>query len=314
MSINKNIISRAISVTVIIPSYNSHKTIGWTIKGIKSQTKHEFIKEIIVVDSSDDGITPDFLGNLEDGLMKVTRSGSRVMPAIQRNIGAGMAKGDLLCFVDSDAFPASNWLEIILEEYSKGCLAGGGSYMIPEFQMDKPIVYAQYFLEFSEFIGFGNKRPKSVIPSCNLFCDRELFNKVGGFPKIRASEDSFLSMKINNHYKMMYLPKAIMYHIFRENTGHFLSNQRLLGKYIYIYRREKSDHLYYKSIFPYIFIPGFLLIKITRSFVRVLRTNRNNVFQFFKSMPLIISGLMMWGKGFLEGVRDYEKEVQSLKA
>ena len=299
MSPDKNKSQDSYSVTVIIPSYNSHKTISWTLKGIKAQTKLELIREIIVVDSSDDNITPDYLKTQEDDLVKVTRSGSRVMPAIQRNIGAKMAKGDLLCFVDSDAFPAPNWIELILGEYVKGCLAGGGSYLIPEFQMDKPIVYAQYFLEFSEFMGFGNKRPKNVIPSCNLFCDRELFHKVGGFPIIRASEDSFFSLKISQHVSMLYLPEAIVYHIFRENKEHFLSNQRLLGKYIYIYRREKSNNLYYKGIFPYIFIPGFLGVKITRSFLRVLRTNRNNVKHFFKAAPLILHGLMMWGKGFM---------------
>ncbi len=62
----------------------------------------------------------------EDDLIKITRSGSRVMPAIQRNIGATMANGNLLCFLDSDAFPAPNWIELILEEYSKGFLAGEG--------------------------------------------------------------------------------------------------------------------------------------------------------------------------------------------
>ena len=118
--------SKPYSVTVIIPSYNSHQTIGWTLKGIKAQTKLESIREILVVDSSDDGITPDYLKDKEDDLIKVTRSGSRVMPAIQRNIGATMANGDLLCFVDSDAFPAPNWIELILEEYSKGFLAGEG--------------------------------------------------------------------------------------------------------------------------------------------------------------------------------------------
>lgn len=312
MSHNLNKTQDSCSVTVIIPSYNSHKTIGWTLKGIKAQTKLDFISEIIVVDSSDDNITPDYLKTQEDDLVKVTRSGSRVMPAIQRNIGARMANGNLLCFIDSDAFPAPNWIELIIEEYIKGCLAGGGSYMIPEFQMDKPIVYAQYFLEFSEFMGFGKKRSKNVIPSCNLFCDKKLFHKVGGFPIIRASEDSFFSLKISQHVSMLYLPEAVVYHIFRENKEHFLSNQRLLGKYIYMYRREKSNNLYYKGIFPYIFIPGFLGIKVTRSFLRVLRTNRNNVKHFFKAAPLILHGLMIWGKGFMEGVREYKKEAKVL--
>ena len=33
------------------------------------------------------------------------------MPAIQRNIGAKNSKGDILCFIDSDAYPADDWIE-----------------------------------------------------------------------------------------------------------------------------------------------------------------------------------------------------------
>ena len=301
------------SVTVIIPSYNSHKTIGWTFTGIKAQTKYDLIKEIIVVDSSDDGITPDFLKSNEDNILKVTRSGSRVMPAIQRNIGAKLATGDLLCFVDSDAFPAPNWIELIIEEYNKGYLAGGGSYRVPESQQNKPIAFAQYFLEFSQFIGYGKRRHQIMIPSCNLFCDRTLFNKIGGFPIIRAAEDGFFGQKLNQYVNMLYIPEAVVYHIFRENKDHVLANLRLLGKYAYYYRRENYNHVIYKGILAYLFVPAFLGFRVTRIFVRVLRTNRNYVANFIKATPMIIHGTMMWGKGFMEGMRDYNKEKKVSK-
>ncbi|NJK86646.1 MAG: glycosyltransferase family 2 protein [Bacteroidales bacterium] len=83
--------------SVVIPSYNSAKTIEFTLKHLFSQSASDRILEVIVVDSSDDGVTPALLEKYasENKIVHIN-SGTRVMPAIQRNIGAKNAKGDLL--------------------------------------------------------------------------------------------------------------------------------------------------------------------------------------------------------------------------
>lgn len=122
---NSNPQNKNIPVSVIIPSYNSMATIGHTIEGVKRQTAISSIAEILIVDSSDDEKSHVFLKEKEDGIIRVIRSGYRVIPAIQRNIGAREAKGGLLCFIDSDAFPKDDWIEQILNAYSRGYRIGG---------------------------------------------------------------------------------------------------------------------------------------------------------------------------------------------
>jgi len=300
-------------VSVIIPSYNSIKTIDYTINGLLKQSKSDLIREIIIIDSSDDDVSHEFLKSKENEIIRVQRSGYRVIPAIQRNIGANLATGKLLCFIDSDAFPEYNWVESIVDQYDKGTLAGGGSYKIPPFQLNKPIAYAQYFLEFSEFIGYGKPRTKDRFPSCNLFCDRELFVKVGGFPPIRASEDSLFGIETSKYTKMVFFPNIAVYHIFRETPGHFLSNQKLLGKYIYIFRRKAYGNFYLKGFWPYLMIPLFLIFKVSRIFVRVLKTNSHNILYFFLALPLFLRGTIEWGKGFLAGIEGYDEESAKIK-
>ncbi|MBN1950887.1 MAG: glycosyltransferase family 2 protein [Bacteroidales bacterium] len=295
------------TVSVIIPSYNSISTIDETIAGIRRQTAIKSVLEIVIVDSSDDQITHEHLKSQEDGLIRVIRSGYRVMPAIQRNIGAKESKGDVLCFIDSDAFPHPDWIGNILDAYRRGYRIGGGSYQVPDQQRKSRVAYAQYFIEFSQFIGYGSEGKVSIVASCNIFCERELFMKDTGFPEIRASEDSLFCLKMGKYETLRYLPQAVVYHIFRENPGHFLSNQQMLGKYIFVFRRKSFDSFYYRGIFPYLLFPAFISFKFFRIFIRVLRTRKShNLKYFFLSFPLMIKGLVAWSKGFLEGVREYK--------
>jgi len=296
-------------VSVIIPAYNSSATIGFTIEGIRKQSAYSSVLEIIVVDSSDDDHSHDDLKKQEDGILRVIRSGYRVIPAIQRNIGARDAKGDLLCFIDSDAYPEDDWLEQILVCYEKGIHIGGGSYKVPQTQRRSKIAYAQYFIEFSQFIGYGKEGPVDIVPSCNIFCDRELFMKDTGFPEVRASEDSLFCLKMGKHERLTCIPRAVVYHIFREKPEHFLSNQRMLGKYIFLFRRQSYDNFYYKGIMPYLLFPAFIIFKFARIFVRVLRTGKfHNVLYFFLALPLMVRGLAAWSAGFIDGVKEYNSE------
>lgn len=296
-------------VSVIIPSFNSSKTIGYTLDHLIKQSKAESILEIIVVDSSDDATTKDLLNSYKSEKLVNITSGVRVMPAIQRNIGGKNAKGDVLCFIDSDAFPKNDWIEKILEAYQKGHRVGGGSYAVPDFQKNSRIAFAQYFIEFSLFIGFGKERNEEIVASCNMFCDRELFIKEGGFPEIRAAEDSLFSLKMGKVEPLIYLPQAVVFHIFRENKEHFLSNQRMLGKFIYLFRRQSFDKFYYKGLMPYLLFPAFILFKFVRIFFRVLRTyDMHNVALFFLSLSLIVEGLYAWSIGFIDGINEYRSK------
>lgn len=117
-------------ISVIIPSYNSFYTIKFTIEHILKQESINNILEILVVDSSDDDKTKKFLETVNSTLLKVITSGIKVLPGTQRNIGAKIAKGKLLVFIDSDAYPTSDWLSQIHKVYTQGYIVGGGSYLI----------------------------------------------------------------------------------------------------------------------------------------------------------------------------------------
>ncbi len=102
-------------ISVVIPSYNSWKTLGATLSALASQTRKDSIAEVLVVDSSDDAKTRTFLKSLQVPNLRVIEAGTRVMPAIGRNLGAALSTGEVLVFIDSDAYMADDWIEKILE-------------------------------------------------------------------------------------------------------------------------------------------------------------------------------------------------------
>jgi glycosyltransferase involved in cell wall biosynthesis len=298
---------KKLTASVIIPSFNSAKTIKFTIDHLLKQTANERLIEIIIVDSSDDNVTKQILTGYTNDKVRMITSGVRVMPAIQRNMGAKEAKGDILCFIDSDAFPADDWVEKILEACEKGYKVGGGSYLLPDFQVNHKLAVAQYYLEFNEYINTGKPRIKKLLPTCNLFCEKKLFEKVGGIPEIRASEDTLFGLKVSEHENIIFLPKVKVSHIFREDQEHCMNNQALIGKYIYVYRKYYYSSAYLKKSLVPILYPAMIFVKFMRIFQRILLAGPKHWRKFLWSSPLFFEGLFAWGRGFRQGSREYEQ-------
>lgn len=311
-SSKRNTVGMLATASIVIPCYNSGSTIAQTLDHLLEQTAFNRILEVIVVDSSDDDITKNIIAGYTNGKIRIITSGVQVMPAIQRNIGAKSAHGDVLCFIDADAYPADDWVERILEEYSNGARVGGGSYLVPPFQKKNKLAVAQYYLEFNEYIDTGLPRKKKMIPTCNMFCERSLFNKVGGIPEIRASEDTLFGLNVSKFEKMTFFPDVRVYHIFRENRDHYLSNQLLLGKYIYVYRRHHYNPKYLNRAYFPILYPAFMTVKFLRIFSRIVVAGPVHWRGFAWSAPLFFLGLRYWVKGFVQGSKEYESLITSL--
>jgi len=291
-------------VSVIIPSYNSASTLMKTLTELLRQTAVEKIREIIVVDSSTDGDTPRMISELfRDTIVRGVHAGVLVMPAVARNIGAREAEGDLLLFIDADAFPALDWVEKILAAREQGILSGGGSIDIPDFQKNRVLPLAQFFIQFNEYTPHRVKEKKPFSPSCNLFCDKELFERVNGFPEIRASEDVLFGHEVSRLTDYWFLPEARVYHIFRESWTSFFKNMRLLGKYIFVYRKFANESLWYlKGSWPVFLAPFFAFLKWFFLTGRVVAAGPGYALRYLISLPAVLAGMINWAMGFSEGV------------
>lgn len=285
----------------IVPSYNSFLTIKETVNSILAQTEYYSIAEVIVVDSSDDQKTREVLSKFDDPKLKIIYLDQKTNPALTRNRGAEEATGDVFAFVDSDAWIAPDWQKEINQAFSEGRRVGGGRVCLPSSQRGHCLATAQLYLQFNEFIQVGLPQERKIVPSVNIYCDRELFQQTGGFPNIRASEDVLFCLSFESVEKIWLIPQARCFHNFREDWQSFKSNQILLGKYICLYRKQSFDHWIYKGITPALLLPFFLGIKVTRMVARIWKVGPDHRKSFLGSLNIFLTGLFYWSIGFLKG-------------
>ena len=92
------------SVGVLIPTYNSEKTIARAISSVLAQTLRPI--EVIVVDdgSTDDtvGVVKSLCSDLKPGFLKLIELGSNCGVYHARNVGWDAATGEFLALLDSD--------------------------------------------------------------------------------------------------------------------------------------------------------------------------------------------------------------------
>ncbi len=296
--------------SIIIPSYNSINTIKYTVESIQQQNP-ALIREVIVVDSSENDDVRNYIKSLKDKKFKIIKPGVRIMPAIQRNRGAEKAAGNILLFLDSDVILHERYLDVLLTSYKEDKKIGGGGIVLPDFQKRNKIAIAQYYLQLNEFIPCGQSRIKKCIPGCNIYCEKELFFKAGGFSEMRASEDTQFCFSANKIHDIWFIPEAKIAHIFREDSISFTTNQKMLGKYI---AQNKNLPFFINNfgmiriLLPLIFLMKFCLISS-----RLIKAGGGHFRELLRSFNLFAKGLYYWSCGFLDGIRNVNlsKNVKS---
>ncbi|MBU1256205.1 glycosyltransferase, partial [Patescibacteria group bacterium] len=145
-----------------------------------------------------------------------------VLPAHKRDQGAKMAKGEILAFLDDDAYPSKHWLKNIVKGFkSKNIVAVGGPGVTPPntsfleqasgWASASPMGSGTYSYRFLP------KKKKFVddYPSMNLAVRKNHFIRVGGFDShYWPGEDTKLCLDLTHklNKKILYLPKALVYH------------------------------------------------------------------------------------------------------
>lgn len=175
-------------VSVIIPCYNSGKTLSRTIDSVTRQTWGN-IEIIIINDGSTDKATIDLLGFLSTNPKITVHSQSNQGLASARNSGIRISKGEFILPLDSDDWLDENAIKLMLETYNNHARY---SIVYPDIKLEgsRGGVKKTYCNPFEQL--FSNQ-----LPYCMLF-PKMVINKVNGYDEnfLYGLEDWDLNIRL----------------------------------------------------------------------------------------------------------------------
>ena len=290
-------------VSIIIPSYNSEKTIARCLLSLKTQT-YEGEYEIIVVDSSNDR-TPEIV---TDRFPEVEfyHFEQKTDPGTARNFGVSKSHGEIVCFIDSDCEAASDWLDQLISIHRSYAYEAVGGSVENGNEPDAEVAWAGYLAEFREFLPEYPAREVNHIPTCNISYKRSVFERIGFFDhRFYPQEDLEFNYRLRQAGgKIFFIPSAKIFHHHRTDFKSFVQHQKRVGRVTsQVLRllplegaeiaRNRWLSLFAAPLLP--FVKWWRTIQIFRKWRKEL------LIKHPLAAGIFFVGLIPWAWGFLQG-------------
>ena len=201
-----------------------------------------------------------------------------ISPAQKRDIGAKKAGGLYLAFIDDDAYPQSDWLDvanqILISHSDVGAIGGPG--ITPKNDPFWARVSGAFFLSVTSG-GFPERYVscppcKSVDdwPSVNLIVRKSVYELIGGFDSnYWPGEDTLFCLKIikQAELKILYVPNLVVWHHKRPGLMKHLRQVGNYGKHRgYFVKNYPETSCRIKYFIPTLWLV-FVLLGVTLSSV-----------------------------------------------
>jgi len=219
--------------SIIIPFKTYSFFLAETLEHIKKLSFEHF--EVILLPDNDEPILQTFSEIFKN--IKIIPTGE-VSPSVKRDIAAKYAIGKFLAFIDDDAYPNQDWLNIaynIFLQRPEIAAIGGPAITPPSDPIWAKISGSVFLSRFSG--GFPERYwpipPEKLVddwPSVNFIVRKDIFDNIGGFKsEYWPGEDTFFCREIiKRNGKILYSPKLIVWHHRRAN---FRKHLRQIGNY-----------------------------------------------------------------------------------
>lgn len=275
-------------------------------------------------------LLPDSEQDIDSLNVRVIPTGP-IGPSEKRDLALNHASGEILAFIDDDAYPSECWLREAVKHFKDDEVAAvGGPAVTPPG--DSLLQKASGFV-YSSFLGSGSlgfryipkgQREVDDYPSCNFVIKRSFFQESGGFNTLFwPGEDTKLCLEITNklHKKIIYDPRVLVYHhrrsLFRPHLRQIWSYAVHRG---YFAKKFPQNSRRVSFLLPSLFCLGLLFGIVASLLNPILRMIFLSVIAVYllvalcsslqskdiRITPLMFSGIitthLTYGTGFIKGL------------
>ncbi len=213
-------------ISVVVCTHNGSRNIGHCCEELAKLDYPDY--EVIVVD---DGSTDETAAIARRHDVKLIQTENHGLSSA-RNVGADVASGEIVAYIDDDAWPDPHWLSYLAMAFASDDYAGvGGPNIAPP--SDGGVADAVANAPGGPIHVLLTDDVAEHIPGCNMAFRRSVLQAVGGFdPSFRvAGDDVDICWRIQARgWKLGFTPAAVVWHRRRSSTRAYLKQQWGYGK------------------------------------------------------------------------------------
>jgi GT2 family glycosyltransferase len=213
-------------ISVVVCSYNGARTIRDTLEGLNRLEYPCF--EVIVVDDGSTDNTAQIASSFGAKVISVPNGGL----SKARNIGLEAAAGEIVAYIDDDAYPDPHWLQYLAATFMETDHVGVGGPNIPP-EKDGPIAHCVANAPGGPLHVLVSDQEAEHIPGCNMAFRKEALAEVGGFdPRFRiAGDDVDVCWRLQERgWSIGYCAGALVWHHRRSSIKAFWKQQKNYGR------------------------------------------------------------------------------------
>ena len=259
--------------SLIVPVYNRPDEVNELLQSLVGQTLGDF--EVIIVEDGSSVPCSSVCEKYKQQLNLHYYAKPNSGPGQSRNYGAERASGEYLIVLDSDVVLPSTYLEEVEKElHSRSADAFGGPDRAHSSftSTQKAISYSMTSFFTTGGIRGGKKKLDRFFPrSFNMGIRKDVYQKLGGFSKMRFGEDIDFSYRIvEAGYQTRLFPKAWVWHKRRTDLRKFFRQVYNSGIARINLEKLHPGTLKLVHLLPMLFTVGIIVLVFVSAFGRAM--------------------------------------------
>jgi GT2 family glycosyltransferase len=213
-------------ISVVVCTYNGHRTIRDCLEGLLRLEYPDF--EVIVVNDGSTDATADIVRKYEFRLISTENRGL----SSARNTGLEAATGEIVAYLDDDAYPDPHWLTYLATTFMRTSHAAVGGPNTPP-PGDGPIADCVANAPGGPVHVLLSDQKAEHIPGCNMAFRKAALQAIGGFdPQFCiAGDDVDVCWRLQDQgWTVGFNPAAVVWHHRRNSVWAYWKQQLNYGK------------------------------------------------------------------------------------